>query len=252
MLRLEADQCRRHADALRLRVAPTSGTDLHAAQKDLRASIDALRHDTTPPAELLLGSLEALLRNIRAIQALLEDETPPMTSVEGEDITLQNPGPQSLREAWERIAIQLTPPLFAFSARASPRHRLDGRIRRLASDPSASWLLDPVDDIVGLPAELWRHPHAHAATCAGHRNGRSRRLGDIAPVACYALATAADRTVRRSVLCSTIAPLCDRHSGDHPVCGVVLQPGRQRLRRDMAEAAGYPYRCRYRCHCRST
>lgn len=109
MLRLEADQCRRHADALRLRVAPTSGTDLHAAQKDLRASIDALRHDTTPPAELLLGSLEALLRNIRAIQALLEDETPPMTSVEGEDITLQNPGPQSLREAWERIAIQLTP-----------------------------------------------------------------------------------------------------------------------------------------------
>ncbi len=109
MLRLEADQCRRHADALRLRVVPTNGVDLQAAQKDLHASIDALRHDTPPPAELLLGSLEALLRNITAIQALLEDETPPMTYLEGEDITLQNPGPQSLREAWERIAIELTP-----------------------------------------------------------------------------------------------------------------------------------------------
>jgi YccS/YhfK family integral membrane protein len=109
MLRLEAGQCRRHADALRLRVAPANGVDLDAAQKDLRASIDALRHDSSPPSELLLRSLEALLRNITAIQALLENETPPMTSVEGEDITLQNPGPQSLREAWQRIAIQLTP-----------------------------------------------------------------------------------------------------------------------------------------------
>ena len=109
MLRLEADQCRRHSEALRLRVTPTSSVDLSAAQKDLRASIDALRRDTPAPPELLLRSLEALLRNITAIQTLLEDETPPMTSVDGEDIALQNPGPQSLREAWQRIAIQLTP-----------------------------------------------------------------------------------------------------------------------------------------------
>jgi uncharacterized membrane protein (TIGR01666 family) len=101
MLRLEADQCRRHAEALRLRVTPASSVDLSAAQKDLRASIDALRRDTPAPPELLLRSLEALLRNITAIQTLLEDETPPMTSVEGEDIALQNPGPQSLREAWQ-------------------------------------------------------------------------------------------------------------------------------------------------------
>lgn len=109
ILRLQAHHCRRHADALRLRIAPTNGSDLRAAQKDLRASIESLRNDSLPPAEQLLRSLEALLRNINAIQALLENETPPIASVEGEDNALQNPGPQSLREAWDRIAIQLTP-----------------------------------------------------------------------------------------------------------------------------------------------
>ncbi|RDS81018.1 YccS family putative transporter [Dyella psychrodurans] len=109
MLRLQAQQCRRHAEALRLHTAHASETDVRAAQKDLRASIEALRHDSPRPSEILLRSLEALLRNISAIQAQLDNETPPIMSVESEDHALQNPGPQSLREAWERIVIQLTP-----------------------------------------------------------------------------------------------------------------------------------------------
>ena len=109
MLRLQAQQCRHHAQVLRLHSMPASEIDMCTAQRDLRAAIEALRHDSPQPSDLLLRSLDALLRNISAIQALLENETPPMTSVESEDQALQNPGPQSLREAWERIAIQLTP-----------------------------------------------------------------------------------------------------------------------------------------------
>jgi YccS/YhfK family integral membrane protein len=109
MLRLQAQQCRHHAQALRLHSVPASDTDMRAAQRDLRAAIDAFRHASPRPPMMLLRSLDALLRNIAAIQALLENETPPMMSVESEDHALQDPSPQSLREAWERIAIQLTP-----------------------------------------------------------------------------------------------------------------------------------------------
>jgi YccS/YhfK family integral membrane protein len=106
MLRLQARHCRQHARALRLRIPCTAETDMRAAQSDLRAAINTLRNNQP---ELLLRSLDALLRNISEIQAQLENETPPMTAAEGEESTLQNPGPQSLREAWERISIQLTP-----------------------------------------------------------------------------------------------------------------------------------------------
>ncbi|GGA14882.1 YccS family putative transporter [Dyella caseinilytica] len=109
LLRLQARHCRQHADALRLRRAPIGGTDMPAALSDLRAALDALRKDTLVPPHQLLRSLDALGRNISAIQSLLENEAPPMAHAEGEDSTLQNPGPQSLREAWQRISIQLTP-----------------------------------------------------------------------------------------------------------------------------------------------
>jgi YccS/YhfK family integral membrane protein len=109
MLRLQAQQCRRQAEALRLHRRAACEIDIRAAQRDLRAAIEAFRYDPLRPPDTLLRSLDALLRNISAIQALLENETPPLTSVESEDQALQDPGPQSLREAWERIAIQLTP-----------------------------------------------------------------------------------------------------------------------------------------------
>ncbi|GAB2560994.1 TIGR01666 family membrane protein [Dyella jejuensis] len=108
ILRLQAQQCRRHAEALRLRRTAADIANLCAAQNDLRASIEALRQYRPAPAESLLRSLDALLRNIVAIQVLLENEPAPTASAEGED-ALQNPGPQSLREAWHRIGIQLTP-----------------------------------------------------------------------------------------------------------------------------------------------
>ncbi|HUA80111.1 MAG TPA: YccS family putative transporter [Dyella sp.] len=107
MLRLQARQCRDQAQALRLRTSVPDATDLHAAQNDLRAAIYALRGAAQTP-EQLLSSLDALLRNIAAIQTLLDNESAPMASLDHSDTALQNPGPQSLREAWERVSIQLT------------------------------------------------------------------------------------------------------------------------------------------------
>lgn len=109
MLRLQAQHCRQRAEALRWRTALASATDMRAAQSDLRAAIDAIRRDQPAQPESLLRSLDALLRNISAIQAQLENDTPPMAITESDEHTLQNPGPQTLREAWERISIQLTP-----------------------------------------------------------------------------------------------------------------------------------------------
>lgn len=108
LLRLQAHGCRQHARALRLRSAPADSTDRRAALVDLRAALDATRKSKPAPPEPLLHSLDALMRNISTIQALLENDTPPIPLADGEDSTLQNPGPQSLREAWSRISIQLT------------------------------------------------------------------------------------------------------------------------------------------------
>lgn len=108
ILRLQARRCHEQAKALRLRTPHTAGTDMRTAQNDLRNAVHALRNTSQPPSEQLLRSLDALLRNITAIQALLENEQSPMT-LDGEDGALQNPGPQSLSEAWDRITIQLTP-----------------------------------------------------------------------------------------------------------------------------------------------
>jgi YccS/YhfK family integral membrane protein len=108
VLRLQARQCHGQAEALRLRTTPRPATELRAALSDLRRAIHALRSSAQPPSGQLLQSLDALLRNITAIQLLLENEQAPMP-LDGEEGALQNPGPQTLAEAWERVSIQLTP-----------------------------------------------------------------------------------------------------------------------------------------------
>jgi YccS/YhfK family integral membrane protein len=108
LLRLQAQACRRRADALRLRTAIPGNTGDRAALADLRTAVAALRAQTQPPAAPLLRALDALLRNLGAIQALLGDET-PATPASGKESALQDPAPQSLGETWARIRIQLTP-----------------------------------------------------------------------------------------------------------------------------------------------
>lgn len=114
LLRLEAQACRQHAEALRLRRVTTITNDSRAAVDDLRGALVALRELTHPPAAHLLRTLDALVGNLAAIQAQLTDEPRPGLPAVGKESALQNPGPQSSGEAWGRIRVQLTPRSFRF------------------------------------------------------------------------------------------------------------------------------------------
>ena len=109
LLRMEARSCRQRAEALRLHTTIEENDDARAALDDVRASIAALSAQPHPPSAHLLRSLEALLRNMTAIQAQLENDAPLATTVYGDESALQDPTPQSVGEAWARIRIQLTP-----------------------------------------------------------------------------------------------------------------------------------------------
>ncbi len=113
-LRLEAHACRQRADSLRLLAKPPVDTVGRAAVDDLQGAIDALQAQVHPPAAHLLRTLQALVNNITTVHRQLEGAAPVgMPSTEQESL-LQNPGPQSLGEAWERIRLQLTPRSFRF------------------------------------------------------------------------------------------------------------------------------------------
>lgn len=114
LLRMEARNCRQRADALRLHTSAAGSGEARAALDDVRASIAALCAQPQPPAAHLLRSLEALLRNMAAIQAQLENEAPLAGAAYGEESALQDPTPQSPGEAWARIRAQLTPGAMRF------------------------------------------------------------------------------------------------------------------------------------------
>ncbi|SFS18684.1 TIGR01666 family membrane protein [Dyella sp. OK004] len=114
LLRLHAGLCRRRAEALRQRVQFKGDKSAGAALEDVRTSLEALYRQAQPPAAHLLRSLDALVRNMSAIQQLLAHETPLAAPAEGTESALQDPGPQHLGEAWERIRIQFTARSFRF------------------------------------------------------------------------------------------------------------------------------------------
>lgn len=109
LLRLEAQHCRQRAEALRLGTPVGDSTRARAALDDLRSAVSSLARQPTPPPVALMDALDALVRNLHAIHAQLDQHTPMATPSRGSDSLLQDPGPQSLREAWHRIRIQLTP-----------------------------------------------------------------------------------------------------------------------------------------------
>lgn len=114
LLRLHAGLCRRRAEALRQRVPLKGDNGAGAALDDVRTSLHVLHRQAQPPAAHLLRSLDALVRNMSVIQQLLSQETPLAAPAEGAGSALQDPGPQHLGEAWERIRIQFTARSFRF------------------------------------------------------------------------------------------------------------------------------------------
>ncbi|WP_109125499.1 YccS family putative transporter [Dyella sp. C11] len=114
MLRLEAKTCRLRADALRFRTPTQVNASSEAAIADLRGALAALHDLPQPPAAHLLRALDALIRNIAAIQQSLAGNTPIETPDSPQERLLQNPGPQSFGDAWDRIRLQLTARSFRF------------------------------------------------------------------------------------------------------------------------------------------
>ncbi len=109
LLGLQGDHCRRRAQALRLQVAAPATTEASIALDNVAASIAALRRQNPPPAEPLMHSLDALHRNMSAIQTQLSGDASPAAPDVAVDQALQDPGPRSPTEAWARIRIQFTP-----------------------------------------------------------------------------------------------------------------------------------------------
>lgn len=114
LLRLEAEVCRQKADAMRLQDDTPGHTPTRPALDDLHGAMHALRGQTPAPPEHLLRSVQALVNNLEALHRQLEGTHAiglPSTRHGG---LLQDPGPQSLKEAWQRVRVHLTARSFRF------------------------------------------------------------------------------------------------------------------------------------------
>ncbi len=108
LLRLQADGCRSRAAALRLRVPFRRSPVATAALADLHDAVAAMKAQASPPPADVQHAVDALAHNLEAIQIRLGDATRHAPAVD-DGLVLQDPGPQTLGEAWGRIRIQFTP-----------------------------------------------------------------------------------------------------------------------------------------------
>lgn len=140
LLRRQADRCRRLADALRLRRSAQVSAAEDAALADVRASITALRGAPHTPAAELLGSLDALERNLSAIHGLLDGK---VLLAHDAEATLQDPAPQSPAEAWTRIRAQFNPraPRFRHAVRLATALLAGYIVMRIAHPQHGYWIL---------------------------------------------------------------------------------------------------------------
>jgi YccS/YhfK family integral membrane protein len=143
LLGLQAGHCRRRADALRLQLAMPPDAEAATALDNVAASIAALHQQTPPPAEPLMHSLEALHRNVTAIQRQLSGDVSSAASQVTVDQALQDPGPRSPGEAWARIRIQFTPRSLRFrhALRLALALLLGDALLQVMHSPNGYWIL---------------------------------------------------------------------------------------------------------------
>ena len=114
LLRLHGKACHALAQAIELR-QPFEYGDQHAqALADLQASLEHLRIQSNPAWRHLLRSLGALAGNLGTLDRLLGSTSNPDALAEEQDSSLLDREPQSLRDVWERIRLQLTPTSLLF------------------------------------------------------------------------------------------------------------------------------------------
>lgn len=112
--------CKRLSKALLLR-QPFDHGPSEQALEDLRASIAYLEDQENPQWAPLLRSLQALGRNLTTLEEQLASAYNPDTSADQKDPSLFNRSPRSIKDAVERIRLNLTPgsPTFRHALRLS-------------------------------------------------------------------------------------------------------------------------------------
>ncbi|KIQ05274.1 MULTISPECIES: YccS family putative transporter [Pseudomonas] len=114
LLRLHGKACHALAQAIELRQPFEYGEQHGQALADLQASLEHLRIQSNPAWRHLLRSLGALAGNLGTLDRLLGSASNPDALAEEQDSSLLDREPQSLRDVWERIRLQLTPTSLLF------------------------------------------------------------------------------------------------------------------------------------------
>jgi YccS/YhfK family integral membrane protein len=114
LLRLQASACVDLGEAIQMRQMFRYSEANGQALEDLQASLEHLREQNNPAWRGLLRSLRALSGNLSTLQRQLASASDPGTLEGEQDSSLLDRQPQSLREAFNRIRLQLTPTSLLF------------------------------------------------------------------------------------------------------------------------------------------
>ncbi|WP_278445722.1 YccS family putative transporter [Stutzerimonas kunmingensis] len=114
LLRLQASACVDLGEAIQMRQVFRYSEANGQALEDLQASLEHLREQNNPAWRGLLRSLRALSGNLSTLQRQLASASDPGTLEGEQDSSLLDRQPQSLREAVNRIRLQLTPTSLLF------------------------------------------------------------------------------------------------------------------------------------------
>jgi len=114
LLRLQASACVDLGEAIQMRQVFRYSEANGQALEDLQASLGHLREQNNPAWRGLLRSLRALSGNLSTLQRQLASASDPGTLEGEQDSSLLDRQPQSLREAFNRIRLQLTPTSLLF------------------------------------------------------------------------------------------------------------------------------------------
>ncbi|WP_112055732.1 YccS family putative transporter [Onishia taeanensis] len=134
--------CKRLSKALLLR-QPFDHGPSEQALDDLRASIGYLQDQDHPEWAPLLRSLQALGRNLTTLEDQLASAYNPDASADQKDPSLFNRSPRSVKDAWERIRLNLTPgsPTFRHALRLSLALLAGYGVQHLIHPTQGYWIL---------------------------------------------------------------------------------------------------------------
>ncbi|MBM7062309.1 TIGR01666 family membrane protein [Pseudomonas sp. UL073] len=109
LLGLQARACFQLGEAIQLRQPFDYGADSAQAMRDLQASLEHLRAQHNPAWRDLLRALRALTANLATLEQQLAAANNPDALAEDQDVSLLDRSPRSLKDAFERVRLQLTP-----------------------------------------------------------------------------------------------------------------------------------------------